>query len=78
MIIKFVFLDIQASNRQWKWFDKRNGKWINYTLLNNKLIDDAYKLGKNHLKITENRTSYTISLRNMIQVLLFYFIFLQI
>ncbi|GIX92131.1 e3 ubiquitin-protein ligase HUWE1 [Caerostris darwini] len=57
-----------ASKRQWKWFDDRSGKWNNYTLSNNKLIDDAYKAGEASLRFSAGRRNYTVQLTTMVQI----------
>lgn len=59
---------LMAPKRQWKWFDERSGKWNNYTLSNNKLIDDAYKSGESTLRFTAGRRNYTVCLTTMVQI----------
>ncbi|KAF8790741.1 E3 ubiquitin-protein ligase HUWE1 like protein [Argiope bruennichi] len=59
---------LMAPKRQWKWFDDRSGKWNNYTLSNNKLIDDAYKNGETSLRFSAGRRNYTVQLTTMVQV----------
>ncbi|XP_054708625.1 E3 ubiquitin-protein ligase HUWE1-like [Uloborus diversus] len=57
-----------APKRQWKWFDDRSGKWNNYTMANNKMIDDAYKAGETSLRFTAGRRNYTVQLTTMVQI----------
>ncbi|GFQ86462.1 e3 ubiquitin-protein ligase HUWE1 [Trichonephila clavata] len=59
---------LMALKRQWKWFDDRSGKWNNYTLSNNKLIDDAYKAGETSLRFSAGRRNYTVQLTTMVQI----------
>ncbi|GFT18781.1 e3 ubiquitin-protein ligase HUWE1 [Nephila pilipes] len=59
---------LMAPKRQWKWFDDRSGKWNNYTLTNNKLIDDAYKAGETSLRFSAGRRNYTVQLTTMVQI----------
>ncbi|KFM70450.1 E3 ubiquitin-protein ligase HUWE1, partial [Stegodyphus mimosarum] len=59
---------LMAPKRQWKWFDDRSGKWNNYTLTNNKLIDDAYKAGEKNVRFTAGRRNYVVQLNTMTQI----------
>ncbi|XP_035221251.1 E3 ubiquitin-protein ligase HUWE1-like, partial [Stegodyphus dumicola] len=59
---------LMAPKRQWKWFDDRSGKWNNYTLTNNKVIDDAFKAGETSVEFTAGRRNYVVQLNTMTQI----------
>ncbi|GFW06194.1 e3 ubiquitin-protein ligase HUWE1 [Trichonephila clavipes] len=58
----------KAPKRQWKWFDDRSGKWNNYTLSNNKLIDEAYRDGDPSVRFSAGRRNYTVQMTTMVQI----------
>ena len=42
--------EIMAGSHTWKWFDDRRGMWCNYSVSNNKTIDDAYQAGETSIR----------------------------
>ncbi|CAH1782935.1 unnamed protein product [Owenia fusiformis] len=59
---------IMTKSRTWKWFDDRSGRWCNYSISNNKTIDDSYFNGDSSIRFTAGRRRYTVQFTTMVQV----------
>ena len=53
--------------RQWKWYEERQNRWIQYAPTNNKQIDAAYMNGDTSLRIVASRKHYVIHFNLMLQ-----------
>jgi E3 ubiquitin-protein ligase HUWE1 len=53
--------------RQWKWYEERQNRWIQYAHANNKQIDAAYMNGDTSLRIVASRKHYVIHFNLMLQ-----------
>lgn len=58
----------KVTSHIWKWFDIVSGKWCPYTVVNNKIIDDAFWSGQNSVRVTAGRRRYLLQFASMIQV----------
>ena len=53
--------------RQWKWYEERQNRWILYAHANNKQIDASYMNGDTSLRIVASRKHYIIHFNLMLQ-----------
>ena len=54
--------------RVWKWYEERQNRWMSYPYANNKVIDDAYKIGETTIRTVVKGKHYTISFNSMLQI----------
>lgn len=59
---------ITNMDRTWQYFEERTGKWTRHPQSNNKIIDSAYKKGKQHARYSVGRKHYVAQFHTMLQI----------